>query len=69
MAPLGHYTGVLKIGVLKNFATFTITGKHLCWSLFLIKILNKDFKTCFKMNMKTLCVVTIAMFCSDLTSE
>ena len=44
MAPLGHYTGVLKIGVLKNFATFTITGKHLCWSLFLIKILNKDFK-------------------------
>ena len=25
----------LKIGVLKNFAKFT--GKHLCWSLFLIK--------------------------------
>ena len=24
-----------KIGVLKNFANFT--GKHLCWSLFLIK--------------------------------
>ena len=26
----------LKIGVLKNFANFT--GKHLCWSLFLIKL-------------------------------
>ena len=26
-----------KIGVLKNFAT--LTGKHLCWSLFLIKLL------------------------------
>ena len=25
-----------KIGVLKNVATFT--GKHLCWSLFLIKL-------------------------------
>ena len=25
-----------KIGVLKNFANFT--GKHLCWSLFLIKL-------------------------------
>ena len=26
----------LKIGVLKNFAIFT--GKHLCWSRFLIKL-------------------------------
>ena len=25
-----------KIGVLKNFVNFT--GKHLCWSLFLIKL-------------------------------
>ena len=25
-----------KIGVLKNFAIFT--GKHLCWSLFLIEL-------------------------------
>ena len=27
-----------KIEVLKNFANFT--GKHLCWSLFLIKFIN-----------------------------
>ena len=27
---------VLKIGVRKNFANFT--GKHLCWSLFLINL-------------------------------
>ena len=26
----------IKIGALKNFANFT--GKHLCWSLFLIKL-------------------------------
>ena len=26
-----------KIGILKNFANFT--GKHMCWSLFLIKLL------------------------------
>ena len=40
-----------KIGVLKNFANFT--GKHLCWSLFLINLqafrsatlLNKDSNT------------------------
>ena len=40
-----------KIGVLKNFANFT--GKHLCWSLFLINLqafrsatlLKKDFNT------------------------
>ena len=25
-----------KVGVLKNFVSFT--GKHLCWSLFLIKL-------------------------------
>ena len=27
-----------KIGVLKNFSI--CTGKHLCWSLFLIKLVN-----------------------------
>ena len=32
-----------KIGVLKNFAIFT--GKHLCWSLFLIKLI-KGLKSC-----------------------
>ena len=34
-----------KIGALKNFAIFT--GKHLCWSLFLIKL--QAFR-CFPMN-------------------
>ena len=34
---------VLQIGVLKNFANFT--GKHLCWSLFLIK-LQAGLKSC-----------------------
>ena len=29
---------LFKIGVLKNFTIFT--GKHLCWSLFLIKLLR-----------------------------
>ena len=31
-----------KIGVLKNFANFA--GKHLCWSLFLVKFLNNFIK-------------------------
>ena len=31
-----------KIGVLKDFANFT--GKHLCWSLFLIKVLTNFIK-------------------------
>ena len=30
-----------KIGVFKNFANFT--GKHLCWSLFLIKLQARDY--------------------------
>ena len=30
------FTDLLKIGVLKNFAI--LTGKHLCWILFLIKL-------------------------------
>ena len=42
-----------KTGVLKSFANFT--GKHLCWSLFLIKVaglrsvtlLKRDSNTCF----------------------
>ena len=32
------FADVLKIGVLKNFAILTITGKHPCSSLFLIKL-------------------------------
>ena len=31
-----HQRCSVKIGVLKNFSNFT--GKHLCWSLFLIKL-------------------------------
>ena len=38
-----------KIGVLKNFAMFT--GKHLCWSLFLIKM--QAFR-CFPVNIAKL---------------
>ena len=34
-----------KIGVLKNFAIFT--GKSLCWSLFLIKLLKRNTNTGF----------------------
>ena len=36
----------LKIGVLKNFAIFT--GKHLYWSLFLIKLQAFSSATLFK---------------------
>ena len=40
---------VLKKGVLKNFEKST--GKHLCWSLFLIKLLKKRLQhRCFRMN-------------------
>ena len=35
-----------KIGVLKNFANFT--GKHLCWSLLLIKLFSCEFFELFK---------------------
>ena len=36
MCRTNHSQNSFKIGVLKNFAIFT--GKHLCWSLFLIKV-------------------------------
>ena len=36
----------LKIGVFKNFTIFT--GKQLCWSLFLIKLLGFRPATLFK---------------------
>ena len=40
---------VLKKGVLKNFEKST--GKHLCWSLFLIKLLKKRLQhRCFATN-------------------
>ena len=35
-----------KIGILKDFAVFT--GKHLCWSLFLIKLVEIRDETCSK---------------------
>ena len=37
---------LLKIGVFKKFAIFT--GKHLCWSLSLIKLLGFMTATLFK---------------------
>ena len=37
---------LLKIGVLKKFTTFT--GKHLCWILFLTKLLGLMPATLFK---------------------
>ena len=40
-----------KIGVLKNFAIFT--GKHLCWSIFLIKLLAWNSATLFKRDSNT----------------
>ena len=35
-----------KIDALKNFALFT--AKHLCWSLFLVKLIESRDKTCSK---------------------
>ena len=35
-----------KIGILKKFENFT--EKHLCWSLFLIKL--QDFRRCVQVN-------------------
>ena len=50
-----------KISVLKNFANFS--GKHLCWNIFLIKLLALRPATLFKTGSKT-CVffVTFAKF-------
>ena len=41
-----HSQMFFKIGVLKNFAT----GKHLCWSLFLIKLKKRLQHRCFLVN-------------------
>ena len=48
-----HSQMFFKIGVLKYFSIFT--GKHLCWSLFLIKFISNFLKKrlqhrCFPMN-------------------
>ena len=40
-----------KMGVLKNFADFT--GKHFCWSLFLIKVFPVNLAKFFKKNFLT----------------
>ena len=45
-----HSPMFLKIGVLKKFAIFT--GKHLCWSLFSIKLLCFRPVTLFKRDFK-----------------
>ena len=39
------------MGVLKNFANFT--GKHFCWSLFLIKVFSCEFSKILKKNFLT----------------
>ena len=49
-----------KIGVLKNFAIFT--GKHLCWSLFLIKPHDSSPATLLKRDSYTGVPVNIAKF-------
>ena len=40
-----------KIGVLRNFPKFT--GKHVCWNLFLIKLLTLEPATLFKRDFNT----------------
>ena len=41
----------IQIGILKNFTTFT--GKHMCWSLFLIKLQGYSPETLLKRNSNT----------------
>ena len=50
----------LKIGVLKKFTIFT--GKHLCWSLFLIKLLGFSSATLFKRDSNTGVEILITPF-------
>ena len=49
-----------KIGVLKNFANFT--GKHLCWSLFLIKFQTLRPATLLKRDSRQVFSCTISKF-------
>ena len=52
-----------KIGALKNFMIFT--GKHLCWSLFLLKFIqNRLQRRCFPVNFAE--VLRIAIFIEHL---
>ena len=46
-----HWTCSVKKGILKNFANFT--GKHLCWSLFLITLQLFRLATSLKIDSKT----------------
>ena len=60
---------LLKIDVLKNFALFT--GKHLCWSLFLIHLqafrpatfLERGSSMCFPVNIATPTQVFSCAYC------
>ena len=47
--------GVLKLRVLKDFANFI--GKHLCWSLFLIKLQARRPKTPIQMFSCEICEI------------
>ena len=51
----------LKIGALKKFTTFT--GEHLCWTLFLIKLLSFSPATLFKRDSQT--VVFLCTLCEN----
>ena len=51
---------VLKIGGLKNFANFTV--KHLCWTLFLIKLLTWMPETLLKGDYNTVCPWNLRIF-------
>ena len=54
---------LFKKGVLKNFAIFS--GKHLCWSLFLINFIKKRLQhRCFPANIVKFC--RIAFFIEQL---
>ena len=54
-------TDVFRIGVLKNFAIFT--GKHLCWSLFLIKMQGFYTGNFIKNRLQYMCIpVNFAKF-------
>ena len=61
-----------KIGVLKNYVTFTI--KDLCWSLFLIKLLlysllKRDSNTGVFLRISTLCIAQLTRYCARDVTE
>ena len=53
---------IYKKAVLKNFAIFTVrTGKHLCWSLFLIQNMAKFLRALI---LKNICERLLLKICS-----